>query len=54
VTQLAQRVSIYGVKKTDKDMLQGEQLTGFIAVGIAVPLPFTFNGPFVMYRLAPL
>jgi hypothetical protein len=54
VTQLAQRVSIYGVKKADKDMLQGEQLTGFIAVGIATPLPFTFNGPFVMYHLAPL
>lgn len=54
VTQLAQRVTIYGVKKADKDTLQGEQLTGFIAVGIATPLPFTFNGPFVMYRLASL
>jgi hypothetical protein len=54
VTQLAQRVTIYGVKTVDKNTLQGEQLTGFVAVGIATPLPFTFNGPFVMYRLASL
>jgi hypothetical protein len=54
VSQVAQRVSIYGVKKADKETLHGEQLTGFVAVGIAMPLPFTFSGPFVMYRLAPL
>jgi hypothetical protein len=52
ITQLAQRVTIYGFKKVDKDTMEGEQLAGFIAVGMGTPLPFTFNGPFTMYRLA--
>lgn len=52
ITQLAQRVTIYGFKKVGKDTMEGEQLAGFIAVGMGTPLPFSFNGPFTMYRLA--
>jgi hypothetical protein len=53
VAQLAQRITVYGVKKTEKDVLSGDHALGFVAIG-PLPIPLEFPGSFVMYRLAPL
>jgi hypothetical protein len=51
--QLGGRTSVYGVKSEDKDLLKGDQSTGFLAMS-STPFPLVFPGSFVMYKLAPL
>lgn len=51
-SQVARRTSYYGVKTIDKDVLKGDMITGFVAMGAGTPLPLDFVGPFQMYRVA--
>jgi len=52
MTQLMERRSIYGVKKASSAVLEGDQVTGFIAAGPGFPIPLNFRGTFRMYCLA--
>jgi hypothetical protein len=52
VGQLIQRKTVYAVRKAGEKVLEGPQLTGFLAAGLTAPLPFSFGGNFSMYRLA--
>jgi hypothetical protein len=54
VSQLIQRRTIYGIKTIEKDLIKGENSLGIVAAGAGSPIPFAFNGPFEMYRLADL
>ncbi len=51
-SQMIARNTIYGVTQVDKDTIKGEALVEFIAAGAGFPLPYKFDSPFVMYRLA--
>ena len=53
VAQMISRSTIYAVKSVDANLIAGTQSMSLIAVGASSPIPYTFNGPFTMYRLAP-
>jgi len=50
--QMIARNTIYGITQVDKDTLKGSALVEFIAAGAGFPLPYKFESPFAMYRLA--
>jgi hypothetical protein len=50
--QMIARNTIYGITQVDKDTIKGSSLVEFIAAGAGFPLPYKFESPFVMYRLA--
>jgi hypothetical protein len=53
-SQVARRTSYYGIKTIDKDVLKGDMITGFVAMGAGTPLPLDFVGTFQMYRVGSL
>jgi hypothetical protein len=52
VTQLAGRTSVYGFRTASDHVLEGAQVTGFLASLPYAPLPLTWSGKFTMYCLA--
>jgi len=52
VTQLARRTSVYGFRNASDHVLEGAQVTGFLAALPFAPLPLSWSGKFTMYRLA--
>jgi hypothetical protein len=54
IIQVMGRTTYYGVKTQEKNLLKGELFVGFLGAASAGPLPYQFNGPFTMYRLASL
>jgi hypothetical protein len=53
IAQMITRSTSYGVKAVEPEAIKGTQTMSLIAVGASSPIPYVFNGPFVMYRLAP-
>jgi hypothetical protein len=51
IAQMIARDSLYGVKGVEKDRLKGNATISLVAAGAGAPIPFSFRGPFVMYRL---
>jgi len=51
-SQVARRLSFYGIKSIEPDLLKGDMMTGFIAMGTGMPIPLDFSGAFQMYRVA--
>jgi hypothetical protein len=52
IVQLMQRKTIYGFRSAGDQLLQGEQVIGFLAAHPLAPLPLNWGGKFTMYRLA--
>jgi len=52
ISQLARRTSVYGFRTASDHVLEGAQVTGFVAALPYGPLPLTWSGKFTMYCLA--
>jgi len=50
--QVIRRMSYYGAKTVEKQVVKGDMITGFVAAGAGTPLPLDFMGTFAMYHLA--
>ncbi len=52
IIQLMQRQSIYAFRHASDQLLEGAQVTAFLAAHPLAPLPLNWSGKFTMYRLA--
>jgi len=52
IAQLIQRMTIYGAATVSANEVRGPLSFGLVAAGAGTPLPFSFGGDFVLYRLA--
>jgi hypothetical protein len=54
IAQLMKKITVYGVKSVEKDVIKGTDSLGIMSAGAGQPIPMSFNGPFEMYRLGDL
>ena len=52
ISQVLQRKAIYGARGVSANLIEGKQVTGFLAAGYVGPIPIDVQGTFRMYRLA--
>ncbi len=50
VAPLITRRTVYGTKSVEKEVIKGDQVTGFISAGSGQPLPISVAGDFGMFR----
>src|SRR2546428_11903659 len=52
IAQVMERKSLYVVRIANDSVLEGKQVTGFVAAAPGVPIPNPLVGPFSLYRPA--